>query len=77
MKNPLKQMKQVQAGMAMMMHAVYLAGLEDGQNNKPLLSLKEFAKVAKNIHTQGKAIQKKVMLHGTGNNTSNDEEKSH
>jgi len=70
MKNPLKQMKQVQGAMTVMMHAVYLAGRQDV--NTPALTLKEFSKHSKEIHARGKQLQKEMMLYGKRNDTIND-----
>ena len=77
MKNPLKQMKQVQKGMALMMYEIYCAGYSDGSANvKPVLSLKEFANEVKEIHKRGKVIAKEAVLNANRTNPVNDAQKS-
>lgn len=75
MKNPLKQMKQVQGAMAVMMYEVYLAGLDDGRKKELTPSLKEFSKNAKEIRQRGQKISKRMILNGEGINPADDAEK--
>lgn len=64
MKNPFKQMKQLQGAMAVMMYEIYLAGVQDGRNGGKMPPLKAFCKESKTVRARGQKISKRMSEHG-------------
>lgn len=60
MKNPIKQLKKVQAVLVEQAYCAYLYGYRDGKLCSPKLSRKEFCRVIKSVALVGKRLQKPV-----------------
>lgn len=60
MKNPIKQLKQVQATLVEQAYCAYLYGHRDGEFAVPKLSKKEFCRKIRDVALEGRHLQGKL-----------------
>lgn len=60
MKNPIKQLKKVQAALAEQAYCAYLYGHRDGSFNVPKLDKRKFFNKIKDVMLEGKHLQRPI-----------------